>query len=457
MATGRGLRRFALVALLLFGGAALGIGAAAVRDAAAYAGRIYPGVAIGGITVGGLSPDEASAALQPVVERRLRSPLVVRLADREATFTHAEVGLRGRPEEAVQAAYALGRTGSLWQRARSRVLLAGRGVHLPLPFDHDTTQLHHLLADLASELDATPQNAQVTVRDGAVILVARSRPGQTLDVEATAARMVTALDASVPQIEAVVTVVEPGFTTEEAGELRARLATYTTRLAANPNRTHNIALASGFVRGVILPPDGVFSYNKTVGPRTLERGFKEAPVLVDDELVPGDGGGICQVSSTLFNVALLADFKILSRTNHSRPVAYLPAGRDATVVYAALDLLFRNTTGRHVLLWTEVRGSRLTISAFGTPAEAKEIAILVEDRQVIPPPSGTVTKNDPELAAGTTETREAQPGFRVKTYRVVKVGGEVVRREFIGMSYYRPVPRTIRVGTKRLGAAEPPR
>ena len=445
------------VALLLLAGGGLGVSVAAARDAAAHAGRIYPGVTIGGIAVGGLSPDEATTALGRLAERRLRSPLLVRLADRDEVFTYADVGLRHRSEEAVETAYALGRTGALWARARSRALLAWRGVHMPLPYDHDAKRLHGVLAELAAGLDARPRSAEVSVRDGAVALVARSRPGQTLDVEATAARIVAALDAGVPQVEAVVTVVEPEFTDEESTELRVLLASYTTKMSANPNRTHNIALASGFVRGVILPPDGIFSYNEVVGPRTLERGFKEAPVLVDDELVPGDGGGICQVSSTLFNVALLADFKILSRTNHSRPVAYLPAGRDATVVYAALDLVFRNTTGRHVLLWTEVRGRALTISAFGTPPEDADVTILVESRQVIPPPEGTVTRKDPDLAAGTVVIREAQPGLLVKTYRVVKVDGEVARREYIGTSYYRPVPRTIKVGTKRLGAAEPRR
>jgi vancomycin resistance protein YoaR len=178
-------------------------------------------------------------------------------------------------------------------------------------------------------------------------------------------------------------------------------------------------------------------------------------VLVDDELVPGDGGGICQVSSTLFNVALLADFKILTRVNHSRPVAYLPAGRDATVVYGQLDLLFRNTTGSHVLLWTEIDGRRLTISAFGTPAEDVEVAVEVTNRVSIPASDETVTKKDPALEAGKTVVREAQPGLRVKTYRVVRVGGEVVRRELIGSSYYRPVRRTIKVGTKVAGASEP--
>jgi len=453
--TTRVVLRTALAALLLLAGAAAGAGAAAFRDAATYAGRIYPGVAVTGIAVGGLSREDATRALAPAVDRRLRSPLIVRLADREATFSHAEAGLRGLPEEAVQEAYALGRTGTLWERVRSRAVLARRGAHLPLSFATDGTKLHDLLTGFASELDAAPRDAQVTVQGGAVVLVTPSRPGQTLDVEATAARMVAAMQAHMPQVEAVVTIVPAQFTTAEAGELRTRLATYSTRMAANPNRTHNITLASGFVRGVLLPPDGVFSYNEAVGPRTLERGFKEAPVLVDDELVPGDGGGICQVSSTLFNVALLADFKILSRTNHSRPVAYLPAGRDATVVYAALDLQFRNTTGRHVLLWVDITGSRLSISAFGTPAEEKEVSIEVADRKEIPPPQGTVTKRDPALSAGTVVTREAQAGLRVRTYRVVKVGGVVARREYIGTSYYRPVPRTIKVGTKRLDAAQP--
>lgn len=448
-------RRSTVAVLLLVLGTALGIGVAMVRDAAAYAGRIYPGVSIGGIAVGGLSGEEALAALQPAVDRRLRAPFAVVLADRTATFTQAEVGLVGRPGAVVQAALAEGRTGPWWVRIRRRMDLSRHGLSLPLPFAHDARRLHGLLEDLAGELDAAPTDAAVTVRDGRVVLVRRSRSGQTLDVEATAARIGAALNAGLPQVEAVVAVVTPELTTEEARELGTLLASYTTRMAANVNRTHNISLASSFVRGLILPPGGVFSYNKVVGPRTLERGFREAPVLVDDELVPGDGGGICQVSSTLFNVALLADFKILTRVNHSRPVAYLPAGRDATVVYGQLDLLFRNTTGSHVLLWTEIEGRRLTISAYGTPAEDAEVAIEVTNPVAIPAPDSTVTKKDPALDAGKTVVREAQPGLRVKTYRVVRIGGEVVRRELIGTSYYRPVRRTIKVGTKVAGGSEP--
>ncbi|HEY6102820.1 MAG TPA: peptidoglycan binding domain-containing protein, partial [bacterium] len=189
MATRRGLRRITLVSLLVLTGAALGIGAAVGRDAAAHVGRIYPGVSIGGTPVRGLSPTEAATALRPVVERRLRSPLAVRLADREATFTYADLGLGARIGESVEAAYALGRTGPWWERARSRVTLAWRGTDIPLRFEHDTKKLHDLLTSLAAELDAVPQSAQVTVRDGAVVQVAPSRRGQSLDIQATADRV----------------------------------------------------------------------------------------------------------------------------------------------------------------------------------------------------------------------------------------------------------------------------
>lgn len=437
-----------LVACVLI---AAGAAVALVRDAAVHAGKIFPGVAIAGVPVGRLTPAQAASAAQPVADRRLAATMTVHLASATIVLSHADLGVRADVEATVQSAYRLGRSGPWWARARTRLAIGRRGATIPLRVSLDESVLRGVVAALGRELSGQPADAEVTVVDGQVVITRPGRVGRTLDVDGTVARIAAALDAGAPDAHGVVTVVEPAFTTAEAQELRAPLATFTTTMAPNPNRTHNIALAAGFLRGVILAPGEVLSYNRTVGPRTAARGFKEAPVLVDDELVPGDGGGICQVSSTLFNVALLADFEILSRANHSRPVAYLPLGRDATVVYGWLDLEVRNTTGRHVLLWTAVRGNRLTITAFGTPQAGKVVEVIVTDRQEIPPPSGTVTKKDPELPEGRVVTREAQAGYRAKTWRVVKVDGQVVRRELVGRSVYRPVPHTIKIGAKKPG------
>lgn len=438
------------VAFLIPMSAVGGVAVAVAQDSARYNERIYPGVSIAATNVGGLTRKDAAKALQAVASTRLSSPITLRTADERLIFTQAELGLRAYPDEAVEQAYAIARTGPPWQRLVTRARLTGHKIEIPLRIGLDTGVVLAAIEALASELEAIPQNAEVTVRDERVIVARPSQLGRILDVQATLERITAAVRADEAEVTAVVKIVEPAFTSEEASEIRAPLATYATVMGADANRIHNIVRASEFVRGTILPPGAVFSYNDAIGPRTMERGFKEAPVLIDDELVPGDGGGICQVSSTLFNVALLADMEIVSRVSHTRPVPYLPLGRDATAVYGALDFRFRNSTGHHVLLWAEVVGRRLVVAAYGTPSPGKEVAIEVTEHEEIPPPKHTVTKKDPELEVGQVLTREAQPGYRVKTYRVARVGGKVVRSDLIGLSYYRPVPRTIKIGIKPL-------
>ncbi|MDQ7843474.1 MAG: VanW family protein [Armatimonadota bacterium] len=442
----RGLAGLGVLVLGFGLGAALALAQAGVFDP----DRILPGVSIEDVAVGGLTEAEAADLLQEVAAEIRTRPLTLRLAADEVTLTAAELGLRVHVEEALRQAVQAGRAGPWWLRARTTAHLISSGLRVPLRVSVDRRALRRLVAGLAAELAPRPQDAQVTVERGMVVVVRPGRPGLTLDVEATVREIAWALASGAETAEAVVAVAEPGFTTAEAEELRAPLARYSTVVAGDANRVHNVALAAGYLRGRILAPGETFSYNAAVGPRTAERGFREAPVLVDDELVPGDGGGVCQVSSTLFNVALLADFAIESRLNHSRPVAYLPMGRDATVVYDQVDLRFRNTTGHHVLLWAELVGRRLTITAFGTPEEGKAVEVVVTDRRELPPPQEPVRKYDARLDAGTVVARTAQPGYRVKTWRVVTVDGRVVRRDFIGRSVYRPVPPTIRIGTRRI-------
>jgi len=187
-----------------------------------------------------------------------------------------------------------------------------------------------------------------------------------------------------------VQTLRPGLSTEEAQALGIQevVAEYRTRLVNIPSRTHNIALTARLLRGRLIRTGEVFSFNRAVGPRTRARGFLPAPVILRDEFVPGDGGGVCQVSSTLFNAALLADLKVLSRTPHSLPVAYLPVGRDATVVYGAIDLRFRND-GPPLLLWAEVRGQQLVVRFYGRRVPGRTVEIVVTDVERLPPAEGS--------------------------------------------------------------------
>lgn len=443
------LKRFLFSSLLIVLGASAGIAVAVARDVAEYQDRIYPGISIAGTDVGGLTRRQALTAIEAIATARLSRKITLDVDATRLPLTYAELGLRAYPNDAVELAYTLGRTGPLWQRLATRIELSRNSLDIPLRYSHDEKVVEAVLAPLVRQLNDAPQDAEVTVRNGQVVITKPSRDGRAVDVQVTLARIRAALQSGEDEVSAAISTVAPRFTTQQASDLQAPLISFTTKIAGNENRLYNIALAAGLVRGTTLAPGEVFSYNRVVGPRTVERGFKEAPVLMDDELVPGDGGGVCQVSSTLFNVALLADFEILARANHSRPVPYLPMGRDATVTYGSLDLQFRNTTGHYVLLWTRVTGLRLTMTAYGSPAPGKEVDVTVSEREEIPPPTRVVSKKDPELDEGTVVTLEAQPGYRVRTYRAVRVNGQLVRTELVGASYYRPVPRTIKVGIRK--------
>ena len=435
--------------------ALLGFAFALYRDVAAHSGRMLPGVSIAGIPVGRLTSEAVRQRLEAVAAERLAQTLAIRVWSAVWRPTLADLGVHAEVNEAVAAAFALGRESNLLQALRTRWRLR-RGVDVPLRFSRREEAIRAVAMRVAGEVATQPRDARVTVLDGEVVLTEAAVEGRALDVEETIERIAAAITEGNRDVEAIVHLTPPRFTTEAALSIVTPFGQYTTRFVNISNRNHNIALAASKLRGVLILPGETFSFNAAVGPRTLKQGYRPAPVLINNELVPGDGGGVCQVSSTLFNTALLADLLILERSNHTRPVAYLPIGRDATVVYRAQDLRFQNTTGHPLLLWSTVRGLRLTITLYGPAQAAGEVSIVVGERTITPPPGHTVTRADPELPIGTTVIEPAKPGYRVRTYRVVRRDGVVAKRELIARSVYNPVPRTVRVGVQSVIGTVPP-
>ena len=148
---------------------------------------------------------------------------------------------------------------------------------------------------------------------------------------------------------------------------RRSVSNYTTLYGGIANRIHNVELVAHLVDGTLIAPGATFSFNQTTGDRNAAKGFLEAPVIVNGELTTGLGGGVCQVSTTVFNAAFEAGLKIVERTNHALYISHYPQGRDATVDYPAVDLKFVNDTGNWLLLRTFVSSSSLTVGLYGTP------------------------------------------------------------------------------------------
>lgn len=222
------------------------------------------------------------------------------------------------------------------------------------------------------------------------------------------------------------------------------------------NRTKNVALAARLVNDTVIMPGHRFSYNGVVGKRTYERGFVDATVYTGEGTEEGIGGGICQVSSTLYCAQLRADLKTVSRTNHSYTVVYVPHGQDATVVYGAIDYIFENSTNYPIKIVANANGGYLNVKILGTKADKSvkvDVVSVTETTYAI----GEVQKEAPELPAGTTQVKQnGQTGARVSTYKVYYKNGIEQKREFVDKSNYKPMNKIVLVGTGEVVEPEPP-
>ncbi len=222
------------------------------------------------------------------------------------------------------------------------------------------------LEELASLLNAAPQSAYFELDENGQVRIIPSRRGQELDQEELYR---TLSNGNGYQKQYLLYFKETEAEVQE--EDLARIipdtlwASYETELTDLPNRNENIRIACRMIDGLILEPGQEFSFNEQVGPRKRERGFLEAPVIVGEKLVPGIGGGICQVSSTLYNAVMLAGLETTERHRHSLRVNYVPAGKDATVYYGLKDYKFVNNSEGAVLLKASVEGLKVRISIYG--------------------------------------------------------------------------------------------
>ena len=213
------------------------------------------------------------------------------------------------------------------------------------------------------------------------------------------------------------------------------------------NRTKNVSLPARLVNGTVVMPVDRVSYNGVVGKRTYERGFVDATVYTGEGTEEGIGGGICQVSSTIYCAQLRADLKTVSRSNHSYTVVYVPLGQDATVVYGAIDYVFENSTNFPIKIVANANGGYLNVKILGTKIDKSQTVDVVSVTQSTVA-KGEVQTETPDLLVGQTEVKqEGQNGAVDNTYKVYYKNGIEQKREFVSKSTYRPMNKIILIGT----------
>ena len=254
------------------------------------------------------------------------------------------------------------------------------------------------------------------------------------------------------QYEIQLTITKPSKTVKEIGtEAFPDLlgVCKTNYSASNKNRTTNLILAAGKINGTVLLPGEEFSYNGVVGKRTVEAGYKNAATYSNGQVVDDIGGGICQISSTLYDAAVFANMDITVRRNHQFVTSYLPAGKDATVVWGSQDFKFKNSRKYPVRITATVSGGVATVQIWGVKEDV-EYDISIETKQISTIKYTTQYVEDPSLPAGTQKVTQAGAnGRKVQAYKVMKLNGQVVSRTLLSTDTYRAMTRIVRVGTKK--------
>ncbi len=254
-------------------------------------------------------------------------------------------------------------------------------------------------------------------------------------------------------------ITEPEITIAELGAeaFPEQISVFTTRYdPSDYNRTTNLELASNSINGIVLLPGETFSYNQALGQRTVAAGYKSAKIYSAGEVIDGLGGGICQISTTLYNAVLMADLEIIERKNHQFVTSYASAGRDATVVYGAIDFQFKNTREYPIKIISSTISGVSKVEIMGINEELYTYSFSTKTISVLP--YTTIYEEDSTMPVGTEKVKQAGAnGLITETYMTKSLDGKVVETKFLSKDTYTPMTRIVVKGTAAVEQQEVPK
>ncbi len=395
--------------------AVVGVGALATSSSVASGNNIVLGVRAEGQPIGGMTRTNAEKIFTNIAAQKVHK-LTFRYEGEEFVVTPEDINLTPLVDKATQEAFDYGRGGSTIGNFNEQIkcILNGRNVHLNAQYD--SALLDEKLNAIAAQINRDPVNA-VCRFSGDVIEKIPSVIGKKLNTQELAENLkapLTTLNLPTGIIDLKPEDIQPFITTEDIASIDSVLGSFSTYYYPG-DRGDNIWLAASSISDKIVKPSWTFSFNDTVGERTWDAGYKVAGVIINGRPAEDYGGGVCQVSSTLYNAVLLAGLTPTERTPHFYQSTYVAPGRDATVADGYLDFKFRNDFPHNVYLIAEAYGSTLSVYVLGTKADLGGADIAIE-----------------------REGSDMSPTI----YRVWYSGNDVIRSEFLHTDVYEtPKPR----------------
>lgn len=416
-----------------------------------YKDKVIPGIFIDNTYVGGKTRSEVKAIFDAKNALSQKSVFIFSLDDSIATVSAKSLNIGYNSELMAEQAIWMGKSKNSISNVYIILSSYINGTFLHTSYTYTPDLLKTLLNDIQKNIYIDPIDALFTIENKRVVAFRQSSDGKTIDFDTLSStvsgkinEVVNAKSSKIIGIQIPVKILKPKITTEKANSLGIveEIGRGDSRFAHSiPNRIHNVSLAASRINGVLIGPSETFSFAQALGDISKYTGYKEAYVIKEGKTILGDGGGVCQVSTTLFRAILNAGLPIEERHAHAYRVGYYeqdsPPGLDATVFVPNIDLKFKNDTDNHILIQSFVDPTELTLqfSLYGK-RDNRQVTItkpVVSNQSPPPPPR---YQDDPSLPKG--EMRQVDfeaPGARVSFSRTVTKNGNVIIQDTYVSNY----------------------
>lgn len=418
-------------------------------------------ISISGVDVSGMTRTEALTKLKNAYEKQLEdSYILLKYGTILWKMDYKDIAATYNYSKAIDNAFSIVRevkntsgsavtTGGTSVTTDSSIAPDYKNINIALTLSYNKKNITDYLSKLSERINIAPRNAMMKI-SGRNFTIIDGKKGSALDIDDASTKIFKAIQSSSKKPIILTTVqVAPKYNRNNLLDIKDKLGEYTTYFnAKDEDRVTNLKVASNNINNFIVMPNEIFSVNKTIGPRLEENGFKLAHVIVNNKFVDGIGGGVCQVSTTLYNAVLLANLKIVERNHHSIPSTYVPLGRDATISGNSKDFKFQNNTKYPIYITNEVDGSHIKFTIYGKNDYPKrKVKIKTEIISVTRPTTKLV--DDPTLPKGTIVV-DTKPfsAYTVESYRDVYENGKLLYEEKLFTDKYPLINGIKKVGTK---------
>lgn len=422
---------------------------------------IYQGISIDGIDVGGYTKQEAQEKLDAYIKQLKSATITFQTSLDTLTVSMEDIGLSYENKNLIEEAYSYGKIGNIIKRYKEQKDMEQNPVDLKVEKTIQTKKAKSAIQDGEDKLAKKAENATLKRENGQFEVIAEQE-GVAINYKKSINQLQTYIqdewDGKDTTFALQTQVDKPKYTSEDMAKVKDVLGTYTTNYSSSTSdRAQNVDTGARHINGTVLYPGEEFSTYQKIAPYTYENGYRTGKSYLNGEVIDSIGGGVCQVSTTLYNAVIRAELEITERYAHSMNVSYVPLAADAAMAGTYKNLKFKNNTDSPIYIEGSTYNRNLTFTIYGqeTRPSNRKIEFRSVTLETYQPGADIKTEDSSMMEGQMVVTQSAHVGYKAQLYKDVYIDGEKTESILMNTSTYQASPRRVKVGTKKPVVEEP--